>query len=162
MAKVTNKKIEGKTKVFKTNNPEKYEHAFRLFMQKTAMQEIAQKVGVTTKTLTEWRKGGNWDAKRSSKIISIEELANKLLVKIGEMMDSENDFNADAFAKAVAQLKSLKTKNTVDDDINTFLEFQNWLMNNKDNYEAITDSFMQKLVPLQDAFVQFRIGNVKA
>ncbi len=133
------------------------DYAYILFMQKTPQKDIAERVGVSEKTVGEWKKKGNWEAKRAAKTISMDELIVKALGKINDLLDSD-DFNADSFAKAVAQLKTLKTSNTVDDEIMCFMEFQNYLMQRR-HTDKIDEAFIKQLTRLQDAYIQTRMGN---
>ncbi|MGI6342032.1 MAG: hypothetical protein ACOXZ9_03505 [Bacteroidales bacterium] len=80
--------------------------------------------------------------------------------KISEMLDND-DFSADAFAKAVSQLKTLKTKNTVDDDINAFMDFQDYLVKESANDDSITSDFIKEVVKHQDNYIQYRLGDGK-
>ena len=73
------------------------------------------------------------------------------------MLDA-NDFNADSFAKAVAQLKTLKTHNTVDDDINAFMDFQDYLIRERSINKDITDELIKSITSLQDNYIQYRLG----
>ncbi len=133
------------------------EYAYILFMQRVAQKDIAERVGVTEKTVSRWKIDGNWEAKRAAKTISMDELIVKALGKINELLDSD-DFNADSFAKAVAQLKTLKTSNTIDDEIMCFMDFQNYLMERR-LIDKIDETFIKQLTKLQDSFIQMRLGN---
>lgn len=133
------------------------EYAYILYMQQTQQKEIAARVGVTEKTISKWKISGNWEAKRAAKTISMDELIVKALRKIGDMLDSD-DFNADSFAKAVSQLKTLKTSNTIDDQIMCFMEFQNYLMERR-HLDKIEEAFIKQLTKLQDSFIQMKMGN---
>lgn len=135
------------------------DYAFILFMQRVAQIDIAQRVGVSEKTVSSWKGKDNWEAKRAAKTVSMDELIVKALRKISEMLDSK-DFNADSFAKAVAQLKTLKQRNTVDDEIMCFMDFQNFLLERR-NIEHIDEPFLRSLIKLQDQFIQYRMGNVE-
>lgn len=128
-------------------------------MQRVPQNEIAERCGVTIQTITAWKKADNWEAKRAAKTISIDELIVKALRRINEMLD-DPEFNADGFAKAVSQLKTLKQSNTVDDEIMCFMDFQNFLLERRSSLE-INDSFMKSLVSYQDMFIQIRLGNGK-
>ncbi|ADY51521.1 hypothetical protein Pedsa_0949 [Pseudopedobacter saltans DSM 12145] len=139
------------------NKEAQKEHAYYLFMSKIPQKEIASRVGVTEKTVTKWKDEGGWEAKRAAKTISMDELVTKALGKINELLDSP-EFNADSFSKAVAQLKSLKTSNTVDDEIMTFMSFQNFLIQNRIN-EGLTEEFIKQVVRQQDNYIQIRLGN---
>lgn len=133
------------------------DYAFALYMQKIPQGEIADRLHVSQQTISTWKTTGEWEAKRAAKSISVGELIAKTLQKANEMLDAE-DFNADAFAKAVAQLKTLKTGDTVDDAIMCFMGFQNYLMQQAAAFE-IDEAFMKKLVSLQDHFIKYRMGN---
>ena len=154
MAKIRKLSESSKTK---TNTEGKKQLAYFLFMQNTPQKDIASRVGVTEKTIGKWKHDDNWEAKRAAKTISMDELIVKALQKINELLDSPN-FNADSFAKAVAQLKSLKSNNTVDDEIMTFMNFQNYLIQNRIN-EGLTEDFIKEVVRQQDNYIQIRLGN---
>ena len=100
---------------------------------------------------------------RATRTISIDDLMQKTLRRISEILDQEgDDFSADAFAKAVNQLKSLKESHTVDDEISTFLAFQDFLIAERSSFREITDPFIKSVVRLQDAFILKRRANGKA
>jgi hypothetical protein len=143
-----------------TRSPEKYEYAYLLFMQTIPAQDICERVGVSAPTLKSWKDSGGWESKRASRTISMDDLMQKALQRINDLLDKKEDFSADAFAKAVKQLKELKTSNTVDDDINCFMTFQDFLIQKRSEYD-ITDSFIKLVTKFQDIFIQFRLGNGK-
>lgn len=134
------------------------EYGFMLYMQKVSQNDIAERCGVSIQTVSDWKKKDGWEAKRASKTISMDELIVKALGKINAMLDQE-DFNADGFAKAVAQLKTLKQRNTVDDEIMCFMDFQTWLIERR-AIEGIDEAFIKQISKLQDGYVKFRMGNV--
>jgi len=140
---------------------EKYEYAYMLFMQGISQKDICSRVKVTAPTLGKWKTAGGWDQKRAARTISIDELMQKTLQKINAMLDKGEDFSADAFAKAVAQLKTLKSSNTIDDDINTFLSFQDYLIHERVNNSEINDIIIKTITRLQDCYIQYRLGNGK-
>ncbi|MFU8843493.1 MAG: hypothetical protein ACNA7V_06750 [Bacteroidales bacterium] len=141
-------------------DPAKYEYAYMLFMQQVTQEEICKRVGISAPTLKDWKNSGSWEAKRASRTISLDDLMQKALKKINDMLDN-NEFNADAFAKAVKQLKELKSKNTVDDEINVFMNFQDFLIQQRAHYKEVTDEFIKMVVKYQDYYIQFRLGHGK-
>ncbi|MEI6062049.1 MAG: hypothetical protein WCR72_15210 [Bacteroidota bacterium] len=143
----------------KPRNPEKQEYAYLLYMQGMEQQDICNKVQVSAPTLTSWKKSGEWETKRAARTISIDDLVQKTLKVINEMLDNKENFSADAFAKAVNQLKTLKTSNTVDDDINTFMGFQDYMIRERTNNKDITDQLIKSVTALQDNYIQYRLGN---
>jgi len=144
----------------KSRNPEKEEYAYLLFMQRVSQEDICKRVGITAPTLKSWKDSGSWGDKRASRTISLDDLMQKALKRVNEILDSEEPFNADSFAKAVKQLKELKTSNTIDDDIYCFMSFQDFLIRKRGEYD-ITDSFIKMVTKFQDIFIQFRLGNGK-
>ena len=145
----------------KSRNPEKYEYAYLLFMQKVSQDDICERVGITAPTLKSWKDSGGWEEKRASRTISLDDLMNKALQRVSDLLDKEEDFSADAFAKAVKQLKELKTSNTVDDDINCFMSFQDFLIQQRSMHKEINDEFIKMVTRFQDVYIQFRLGNGK-
>ena len=147
-------------KKVRSRNPEKEEYAYLLFMQRVSQEDICKRVGVTAPTLKSWKDSGAWEDKRASRTISLADLMQKALKRVNEILDSKEPFNADSFAKAVKQLKELKTTNTIDDDIYCFMAFQDFLIQKRSEYD-ITDSFIKMVTKFQDIFIQFRLGNGK-
>jgi len=150
-----------KKKRIASRTPEKYEYAYLLFMQQTMGQDICARVGISAPTLKSWKDDGGWEQKRASRTISLDDLMQKALVRINDILDSEEAFNADAFAKAVKQLKELKSSNTIDDDINCFMSFQDFLIQQRNIYKDVNDEFIKKVAKYQDIYIQFRLGNGK-
>ena len=144
-----------------TRSPEKYEYAYLLFMQTVPAQDICARVGISAPTLKSWKVSGGWEGKRASRTISMDDLMQKALQRINDLLDNKEDFSADAFAKAVKQLKELKTSNTVDDDINCFMSFQDFLIQGRATYRELTDEFIKGIAKYQDIYIQFRLGNGK-
>ena len=72
------------------------------------------------------------------------------------MLDDDN-FSADAFAKAVAQLKSLKPSNTIDNEIMTFMAFQDFLLEHR-HEENIEEDFIKKIALYQDRYIKKKLG----
>lgn len=143
-------------------NQEKFEYAYLLFMQGVSQQDICARVQISAPTLQSWKETGGWAEKRATRTISIDDLMQKTLKRISEMLDKEGDeFQADAFAKAVAQLKSLKSTQTVDDEIATFMAFQDYLIAERANYKEVTDQFIKAVVKLQDSYILKRKGHGK-
>lgn len=133
--------------------------AFIYFMQGVQQTEIAERLEVSNQTITDWKIKGNWDVKRAAKTISMQELVNKALQRINELLDSKENFNADAFAKAVAQLKTLMPSNTVDDKVMAFLSFQNFLFEIRGIEPGVDADFIRKVTSLQDKYVNQQIGD---
>jgi hypothetical protein len=136
------------------------DYAFILYMKRVPQNDIAERCNVSIQTITDWKTKDNWEAKRASKNISMDTLIVKALEKINGMLDEE-DFNADAFAKAVSQLKTLKQRNTVDDEVMCLMDFQNFLLDRRIK-EGIDDDFIKRLTRLQDAFIQNRLCNLNS
>ena len=147
-------------KEVKTRTPEKYEYAYLLFMKRVSQEDICTKVGVTAPTLRSWKESGGWEEKRAARTISLDDLLHKALKRVNEILDTKEAFSADAFAKAVKQLKELKTANTIDDDIYCFMAFQDFLIQKRAEYD-ISDSFIKMATKYQDIYIQFKLGHGK-
>jgi len=54
-------------KTIRVKNPDKYEYAYLLYMQKVPQKDIADRVGVSQQTVVKWKDDGGWELKRVSK-----------------------------------------------------------------------------------------------
>jgi hypothetical protein len=134
----------------------KYDYAYLLFMQRVSSQDICERVGITAPTLIAWKESGSWEAKRAARTISLDDLLQKAMKKIDEMLDTPG-FNSDSFAKAVQQLKVLKRGNTVDDDINSLTAFSEFIIARRISDQEISDEFIRLVTRLQDSYIQSRL-----
>lgn len=141
------------------NKTNSNEYAYFLFMHGVKQKEIAARVGVSEKTISSWKEKENWQAKRAAKTISLEELANKCMTKASQMLDLDiTEFDSDAFAKAIAQLKTLLPKNTVDSDIMTFMSFQDMLLEIRTE-QGISEEFIKDVTKYQDIYIKRKLGH---
>lgn len=140
-------------------NQEKYDCAYILFMESKSQKEICERVKTTPATLQKWRQQGEWDKKRSAKAVSFDEIITKTLAKANEMLGSK-DFNADAFAKTISQLKALKGEITINDKMLVCMAFGDWLIERMSSDRNVDNDFVRKVTKYQDLYlIQKRDGN---
>lgn len=145
-----------KNKTVTPRDQGKHDFAYLLYMQNVPQQDICERIQVSAPTLQSWKESGHWEMKRAAKTISIDDLLQKAMKKIDEML-SNDGLNADAFAKAVQQLKVLKRTTTVDDDINTLTAFSDFVIANRITNKEVTDAFIKLLTKLQDWYIQSKL-----
>ena len=155
MAEKQNKEKAG----IRVKDPQKYEYAYLLYMQKVPQKEIAERVGVSQQTLSKWKEDGGWELKRVAKTVSRDQIINKVLLRINEMLDSEEEFNADEFSTAANQLSKLKQRCTIDDIADILTRFGDWVIEQSASDKTITTEFVQQLTQLQDKYLLNRINN---
>ncbi len=155
MAEKQNKEKAG----IRVKDPQKYEYAYLLYMQKVPQKEIAERVGVSQQTLSKWKEDGGWELKRVAKTVSRDQIINKVLLRINEMLDREEEFNADEFSKAANQLSKLKQGCTIDDIADILTRFGDWVIEQSASDKTITTEFVQQLTQLQDKYLLNRINN---
>ncbi len=136
--------------------PEKYEYAYLLYMQNHTQKSICEKTGIAPATFQSWKAAGGWEEKRAARTISVDMLIAKLLHKIDEQLDAP-DFNADAFSKAVKQLKELKAGATVNDTIQVLLAFTDFLIDESARDTEIDERFIKTVNRLHDRFILKRL-----
>lgn len=132
--------------------PEKYEYAYLLFMQNHTQASICERVGIAPATFQSWKASGGWEEKRAARTISVDTLITKTLRRIDELLDNP-DFNADAFSKAVKQLKALKAGATVKDTIDVLMAFTDFLIDQSGHDPEVTESFVKTVNRLHDSFI---------
>ncbi len=113
-------------------------------------------MGITESTISNWVQSGGWEAKRAARNISPEQIANKLLAKLNDMLEAGEDFNPAAFAKITRQLKSFKREAGIDDLIYAFIAFGSWLEKESLTDDRITPELIELITGLQDKFILYR------
>ena len=72
---------------------QKKELARMYFMQGTAQNDIAEKVGVSKQTVNRWVADGKWAEERAARSITRTEIVNKLLLSIDSLINEVNQSN---------------------------------------------------------------------
>ncbi len=143
----------------RVKDPQKYEYAYLLYMQRVPQKEIADRVGVSQQTLSKWKDDGGWELKRVARTVSRDQIINKTLMKINELLDNEEDFNGDEFAKLSSQLEKIKGGYTMDDVADILTKFGDYIIEQSASDRAITTEFVQLLTKYQDKYLLMRINN---
>lgn len=143
----------------RVKDPQKYEYAYLLYMQRVPQKEIADRVGVSQQTLSKWKDDGGWELKRVARTVSRDQIINKTLMKINELLDREEDFNGDEFAKLSSQLEKIKGGYTMDDVADILTKFGDYIIEQSASDKAITTEFVQLLTKYQDKYLLMRINN---
>ena len=117
-------------------NKEKREWA-ELLVSRTSMnqKEVAEKVGVSPKTMSGWWNKFNWEQLRTSFFITKGQELQRIYVQIStlnnEIADREKAYasskEADILSKLASTARSLETEINLADTIDVFLKFTDWL-----------------------------------
>lgn len=143
----------------RVKDPQKYEYAYLLYMQRVPQKEIADRVSVSQQTLSKWKDDGGWELKRVARTVSRDQIINKTLMKINELLDREEDFNGDEFAKLSSQLEKIKGGYTMDDVADILTKFGDYIIEQSASDREITTGFVQLLTKYQDKYLLMRINN---
>lgn len=147
----------------------KQEFAYLLYMNGDLQKEIAQRVGVTEKTIGKWVEDNGWKEKRSGKNISRSELINKGLLTMNKIMedmlsDKEGEnysSHMDQLIKCANAIEKLDKKNNVVNDMDAFMNFnstlQTWIGTDKE----VTVENLKLINRLQDKYITYRLSNNK-
>lgn len=146
-------------KAVSVRDPEKYQYAYMLFLQSVPQREICERASISSATLSAWKTKGGWNEKRAAKEINLDTIFSKAMKKINDMLDDGDTFSADAFAKAVSQLKKLKRDTTVDDVIDALTRFGDWLIRESNQDRTIDADFVQRVTQYQDMYIKHLLKN---
>lgn len=119
-------------------NAEKKDYAKILYVKETMTQkEIAQKVGVSEKTLSKWVNDNDWDRLKASIVITKEEQLRRIYNQISNLqadIDSREQGKryaipreADILSKLAAAARALETESSIADIVEVSKRFLNWL-----------------------------------
>lgn len=117
---------------------QKKEWAKLIFLKdNTTQKEIAQKVGVTEKTLSLWINNEDWNKLKSSITITKEETLRRFYNQVSEItkeIESRTDKpkyadskETDILVKLTASIKNLETETSISEVIEVSKNFLNWL-----------------------------------
>lgn len=126
------------------NNKQKQEWAKTLYIHEGLMQkEIAAKVNVTEKTVTEWKTKFNWDKLKVSFIVTKQEELRRIYEQISELNSAiaakvegkryADSKEADTLNKLAATARQLETDASLPEVIEVFKQFLSFVK--KENLE---------------------------
>jgi len=143
-------------------NAQKKDWAKLIYLKENLTQkEIANRVGVTEKTLSKWANEGNWEQLKSSVIITKSEELSRIYMQLneintfifskkeGERFASSKE--ADILSKLTASARNLETETSIAEAMDVFRKFINWL-------RAIDLDKAKDVIMLQDAFIKTLIN----
>ena len=124
-----------------------------LYMSGMAAEEIADKVGVVRQTVSRWINTLGWKEMRAACSVTRPELINKVLVSINNLLDRANGMGDDEAAaglgdkliKLANAIEKLEKKTSVVDRVDTLIDFEGWLLKNRELYPELTPE-MTRLV----------------
>src|SRR5436190_16086606 len=126
--------------------------AYILYMAGKDQKDIAEQVGVTPKTISEWAKVGAWKQKRSAATITRDELINKVLSNVNKMLDNalaeDQDTNyaslADQLIKMTGAIEKLDRKNNVVYNIEAFTGFNKYLLQRMQEDKSVSSELVKQ------------------
>lgn len=122
-----------------STNKQKREHAYMLYVKEgiTVFKVLAERVGVTPKTISAWAEEDKWEKRRQNMLLTREEQMQNLLIELEEL----NNFiktkkegrrfadakEADIRRKLIKDIKELETKASISEVIETARKVVQWL-----------------------------------
>lgn len=144
----------------------KQELARILYMNDTPQKEIAEKIGVSVVSLSNWVTKFNWKEKKAARNITRPELVNKLLLAINHLLDQVNTSDdislisgaGDKLSKLAAVIEKLDKKANVVDAIEVFMAFGKWLQFRAGSDPDLTPELVKAINRYQDLYVSETIS----
>ena len=117
-----------------------------LYMSGLQQEEILLKVPVTRQTLSRWINANGWKEQRAAKTITRPQLINGVLNSISKLMEQANKPGneellaglGDKLIKAATAIQKLEKSSSPVERIDALIDFENWLMKNRDRYPKVT------------------------
>lgn len=140
--------------------------ARQLYMSGMAMEEIADRIGVSRPTVSRWCQDGGWKETRAAQSITRPELVNKLLLTIDTLITQVNDSKdpalvaglGDRLAKLSSVIEKLDRKANVVDAIEVFMAFSKWLEYRSQTDPDVTAELMRVINKYQDLYITEQMG----
>ena len=126
-----------------------------------SQKEIALAVGVSEKTLSQWKSKENWDRLRASIIITKDEQLRRVYQQINELTASiekkdegsryADSSEADTLSKLASTARSLESNLSIADVIDVFIGFQDWL-------REVDLPKAKEISDYQDSYIKHRLN----
>lgn len=137
-----------------------------LYMSGMDQKEIADQIGVSRVSVSNWCRAEGWQETRAAKNISRPELVNKLLRTIDSLIDKVNDSGdatligslADKLSKLSATIEKLDKNANVVDAIEVFIAFNKWLEYNRAFDPEITPELIKTINKYQNRFLMEKMA----
>lgn len=137
-----------------------------LYLSGMEQQEIAERLGVSRVTISNWSNKEGWKEARAAKNITRPELVNKLLLTIDQLITSVNQSDdptligslADKLSKLSAVVEKLDRKANVVDAVEVFMAFNKWLQYNSEFDPEITPELMKAINKYQNQFLMEKMA----
>ena len=139
---------------------EKKELASLYYFNGESQKTIAEKIGVSTVTISKWVRESGWDSKRAAKTITRKELVAKMLNQINEKLESK-EWTADEMAKATAAIEKLDKQTNVVTVIEVFSAYNNWLVARMALDPELTPELVKVMNRYQDIFIGEQLSTTK-
>ena len=143
----------------KTASDQKMYLAKVLYMQGLQGKEIAEKIGVSTTTVSKWVTSNNWQELRSAATVTRKELVNKVLLAINTAIDNANSdgelssTTVDRLCKLASTIEKLDKKNNVVVVIEVFTAFVRWLQTRMQIDKELTPELIKAINRYQDLYI---------
>jgi Phage terminase small subunit len=155
MARLTKKELENKK-----------QQAYVMYMGFVEQKDIAEILCVSEKTISNWWTEGKWKEKRGAATVTRDELINKTLQAIGNMLDtalSAGDKNfstiSDGLNKMANTIEKLDKKNNIIHTMECFTAFNNDLMQQMKINKEITPTILKLINRLQNSYITRKMNN---
>ena len=137
-----------------------------LYLSGMEQQEIAERLGVSRVTISNWCTKEGWKEARAAKNITRPELVNKLLLTIDQLITSVNQSKnpdliaglADKLSKLSAVVEKLDKKANVVDAVEVFMAFNKWLQYNSEFDPEITPELIKAINKYQNKFLMEKMA----
>lgn len=142
----------------KKEQNQKKELAKLYYMQGMQQKQIAQKVEVSTVTMSKWVQDGGWEAIRGASTISRKELIIKMLKNLNDKLDS-NTITSDEMVKVSAAIQKIDKQTNVVTVIDVFSAYNNWLVSRMALDPELTPELVKIMNKYQDMFIGEKLNS---
>lgn len=122
--------------------------AEHLFINEGMSQKaIAEYLGVTEKTIGNWKNAGKWEEKRMLIIAAPHRIKTTLLAEFEKVAKGEEtNIDADALSKIAKAIESLDDKVSVQLILSVFKEFDTWMVDQEPQFAVKFTEYHRKFI----------------
>ena len=137
------------------------EIARSLYLSGKSITFIAETIGISRNSISEWSKKGNWEKLRAANTVSRKEIVQRLLMQIDQKLTT-NEWTAEEIVKAASAVEKLDKRTNIITIIEVFTSYNAWLIARMQLDKELTPELVRIMNRYQDLFISEKLGNATA
>jgi uncharacterized protein YjcR len=130
------------------------------YLRGDTQKMIAENIGISRVTMSNWVRSGNWDTLRTASTITRKELIAKMMQNASEKLE-KGEMSYDEMSKLASTIEKLDKKANIVTIIEVFTAYNKWLIARMQLDPEITPELVKTMNKYQDMFINEQLQGIK-